>query len=245
MRDVCTHLSYYSCMVARLPGLLWGRSYTTISRSERSNQLKPIERSAVRSGPGGGVSIDEPRLTDGGLALALALALALGGWRWAVVVHSYFLFLAVGFSFLARSTCTLPCIPPSQWPPRRPSSCPSSRSPSSSSFPPYPLQVPTRSSFPTLLRKHFVLSLSSSAYSVRCLPSFCVFLTVPRRFCTIVLYRKKDNRLHPRWSVARPQQCLRRLLITPPPPISQLPQVDGSSSLPSLIAGSSFSAPRS
>ena len=141
-----------------------GRSYATISRSSgRSDQLKPIERSVVRSGPGGGVSIVEPRLTDGGLALALTLAL--GG---SALLFFYFLPLAF---LLARPTWTPSLHSPSQWPPRRPSSCPSSRSPSSSSFPPYPPQVPNRSSFPTLPRRHFVLSPSSSAYWVRTLPS--------------------------------------------------------------------------
>ena len=175
-----SHLSYYSCVVVRL----WAcgrRSYATISRSsERSNQRssRSSDQQAGRSGPGGGVSIDEPRLTDGGLALALALALALGGSA------LLFLFLAVGFTFVLARPVPLHCSPPSQWPPRRPLSCPSSRSPSSSSFPPYPLQVPTRSSFPTLPRRHFVLSPSSSAYSVRCLPPFCIlrFSDSPQAF---------------------------------------------------------------
>ena len=76
-----------------------GRSYATISRSSgRSDQLKPIERSVVRSGPGGGVSIVEPRLTDGGLALALTLAL--GG---SALLFFYYLPLAF---LLARPTWT-------------------------------------------------------------------------------------------------------------------------------------------
>jgi hypothetical protein len=67
--------------------------------------------------------------------------------------------------------------------------------------------VPTRSSFPTRPRRHFVLSPSSSAYSVRCsllhLP-FLLSLTIPRCFSTRVLHCKEDIWLHHRWSVTRP-----------------------------------------